>query len=97
MRKRVEELIRESMILEPARPLVSASRLDITLKAGEPYRGSFRVGSPDGSRIRAYVVSDNHRIVIANSISKNPASTWFTALIPPGFPPKTGWRAESAL
>ncbi|MBQ6603332.1 MAG: hypothetical protein IJH99_08035 [Eubacterium sp.] len=65
MRKRVEELIRESMILEPARPLVSASRLDITLKAGEPYRGSFRVGSPDGSRIRAYVVSDNHRIVIA--------------------------------
>ena len=65
MKKRVEELIRENLNLDPVRPVISASRLDLTLKAGEAYKGSFRVGSGDGSKIRAYVLSDNHRIVIA--------------------------------
>ena len=66
MKKRLEELAQGSFSCRTPELKVSEERLELKLPAGKQYRGSVSVGAEDGSKVKGMVVSDNHRILIAN-------------------------------
>ena len=65
MNRRVDELLKENLTLDPPALLASVSEISLKLHKGQQYRDSFRIGTADGRKIRGGVYSDNSRIVFA--------------------------------
>lgn len=66
MKKRLEGLAQGSFSCQTPKIKVSEEEIHLLLPEGKQYRGSVSVGAEDGSRVRGMVVSDSHRILIAN-------------------------------
>ncbi len=64
MKKRVDELLRETYVFEASEPVGSVSEVFVHLNANELYESRLFVSAGDKSRIRGIVYSDNRRIEI---------------------------------
>ena len=78
MKKRVEELLRGDFNCQAPRLLTSVTEVQVEIPENGKYKGSFSVGAEDGSRIKGFISSDSHRILMAKeSICGNTCSVVF--------------------
>ena len=66
MKKKLDELAQGSFSCRTPKLKMSEEKIDLLLPEGKQYRGSVSVGAEDGSKVKGMVVSDSHRILIAN-------------------------------
>lgn len=79
MKKRMDELIRETFVLDAPKLCCSVSEISIMLGRNECSEGSLTFSSEDGGRIRGTVFTDNRRIKISEpEISGSPCVVAFT-------------------
>ena len=65
MKRRVDELLKEIIELDPPSLLSSVGEVRVSLQKGQQYQSTLRIGCANGQKIRGFVCSDNHRIVFA--------------------------------
>ena len=63
MKKTIEELLSGKFSYEHPQILFSQDKIEVTLKAGDVYRGELYFGAEDDQRIRGYITSSNRRVV----------------------------------
>lgn len=66
MNRRVNEILKENLELEPPRLLSSLKEIRLSVQKGRQYQDFFRIGTTEDIKIRGYVYSDDHRIVFAS-------------------------------
>mgnify|MGYP007070067830 CR=1 FL=1 len=62
MKKRIDELVRETYSFDAPEIICSLQRIDKALEAGREYSETIRVKAGDGTRLRGYVHADSKRI-----------------------------------
>ena len=79
MKKRMDELIRETFVFDVPKLCSSVPEVHVVLGRNEDYSGSLTFSSEDGSRIRGNVFSDNRRIRIEEGeISGSPCTVSYS-------------------
>lgn len=79
MKKRMDELIRETFVFDGPKLCCSVSEVSEVIGRNDSFSGSLSFSSEDGSRIRGIVSSDNRRIRIENAeISGCPCAVSFS-------------------
>ena len=63
LKKTIEELLSGKFRYEQPGLLFSKEKIEVTLKAGDVYRGELYFGTEDNQRIRGYITSSNRRVV----------------------------------
>lgn len=63
MKKKIEELLNGKFEYEQPQLLFSQEKIEVTVKAGDVYRGELYFGTEDNHRIRGYITSSNRRVV----------------------------------
>ena len=63
MKKTIEELLSGKFRHEQPQLLFSQDKIEVTLKAGEVYKGELYFGTEDNEKIRGYITSSNRRVV----------------------------------
>ena len=63
MKKRIEQLLNGKFKYEQPELLFSQDKIEVTLKAGETFRGDVYLGAEDDSKLSGYITSSNRRIV----------------------------------
>ena len=63
MKKTIEELLGGKFRYEHPELIFSQEKIEVTLKAGDVYRGELYFGTEDNERIRGYITSSNRRVV----------------------------------
>ena len=63
MKKTIEELLSGKFTHEHPQLLFSQDKIEVTLKAGDVYKGELYFGTEDNQRIRGYITSSNRRVV----------------------------------
>ncbi len=66
MNRRVNEVLKENLELNPPELMSSLKEVKLTLQKGQQYQDSFRIGTTEELKIRGFVYSDDHRIVFAS-------------------------------
>ena len=63
MKKTIEELLSGNFRHEHPQLLFSQDKIEVTLKAGDVYKGELYFGTEDNQKIRGYITSSNRRVV----------------------------------
>ena len=63
MKKTIEELLSGKFRYEHPQLIFSQDKIEVTLKAGDVYKGELYFGAEDDQRIRGYITSSNRRVV----------------------------------
>ena len=63
LKKTIEELLSGKFRYEQPPLLFSQDKIEVTLKAGDVYKGELYFGTEDNQRIRGYITSSNRRVV----------------------------------
>ena len=63
LKKAIEELLSGKFRYEQPQLLFSQDKIEVTLKAGDIYKGELYFGTEDNQRIRGYITSSNRRVV----------------------------------
>ena len=63
MKKKIEELLNGKFEYEQPQLIFSEEKIEVTVKAGDVYRGDLYFGTEDNRRIRGYITSSNRRVV----------------------------------
>lgn len=63
LKKKIEELRKETFVYEQPPLLFSKEKISVTMKAGETRKGELYLGTEDNRKIRGYVTSSSRRIV----------------------------------
>ncbi len=63
MKKKIEELLSGKFEYEQPQLLFSQEKIEVTVKAGDVYRGELYFGTEDNQKIRGYITSSNRRMV----------------------------------
>ena len=63
MKKKIEELLNGKFEYEQPQLIFSEEKIEVTVKAGDVYRGELYFGTEDNRRIRGYITSSNRRVV----------------------------------
>ena len=66
MKKKIEELLNGKFEYEQPQLIFSEEKIEVTVKAGDVYRGELYFGTEDNRRIRGYITSSNRRVVPGN-------------------------------
>lgn len=61
MKKTIEELLSGNFRHEHPQLLFSQDKIEVTLKAGDVYKGELYFGTEDNQKIRGYITSSNRQ------------------------------------